>query len=113
MDSLRTEKLYADAGVNHPKIFKLVQEINGRYIHRHLEPYEYPILSRPRQDTAHFLWAGIPSPSFNRYDAPELPYAIHHTTRDHPGIITPEIMDYLAQLVFTTVVELAGIHTIQ
>lgn len=66
-----------------------------------------PNLARPRQDAAHFLWAGVPTISFGTGGAKPLPYATYHTTKDDLDLITPEIMEDLAQLVFVATVELA------
>jgi hypothetical protein len=65
-------------------------------------------LARPRQDAAHFLWAHIPSVSIGTSGAPPLPYASYHTTRDRWEILTPEIMEDLARIVFLSTVELAN-----
>jgi len=40
--------------------------------------------------------------------APPLPYASYHTTKDRWDILTPEIMEDLARLVFLSVVDLAN-----
>ena len=65
-------------------------------------------IARPRQDAAHFLWAGIPTVSLGTSGAPPLPYASYHTTKDRWEILTPEIMEDLARLVFLSTVEMAN-----
>jgi hypothetical protein len=52
------------------------------------------------------MWADIPSLSFSTFGAEELPYATYHKTYDSPEIITPEIMEDLAQLIFLAVVKM-------
>ena len=73
--------------------------MNDEYFHN---------LARPRLDAARFMWAGIPTISFSAFGASPLPFEIYHRTLDSPDIITPEIMEDLAQLIFISVVEMAG-----
>jgi hypothetical protein len=40
--------------------------------------------------------------------APPLPYPSYHTTKDRWEILTPEVMEDLARLVFLSTVELAN-----
>jgi hypothetical protein len=84
-----------------------VDRLNKKYIHRRVTASENANLARPRQDAAHFMWAGVPTISFGTSGGPRLPYASYHTTKDSIDIITPEIMEDLAQLAFLTTVELA------
>ncbi len=50
----------------------------------------------------------MPTISFGVGGGKPLPYATYHTTKDNVDIITPEIMEDLAQLVFLVTVELAN-----
>lgn len=104
----RGERIGAGAGKNHPKLFAVVERMNSKYVHRTLTASFTANLARPRQDAAHFMWAGVPTLSFGTSGAESLPYATYHTTRDSPEIITPEIMEDLARLVFLSVVEMAN-----
>jgi hypothetical protein len=103
----RGESIGAGSGLNFPQLWDVVDRMNKKYIHRRVTASENANLARPRQDAAHFLWAGVPTISFGTSGGPRLPYASYHTTKDSIEIITPEIMEDLAQLVFLTTVELA------
>jgi len=96
----RGSKLTGLAGKNYPQLWKPFDQANQKYIHRVLTPTYFHNRARPRLDAAHFMWAGIPTISFNAYDAEPLPYPTYHVTADKPEIITPEIMEDLAQLIF-------------
>ena len=103
----RGEMIGAGSAKDFPKLWEVLDRANQKYIHRQVRAGSNPNLARPRQDAAHFLWAGVPSISFGTGGAKPLPYATYHTTRDDLDLITPEIMEDLAQLVFVTTVELA------
>jgi len=103
----RGESIGAGSGLNFPQLWDVVDRINRKYIHRRVTASENANLARPRQDAAHFLWAGVPTISFGTSGGARLPFASYHTTKDSIEIITPEIMEDLAQLVFLTTVELA------
>ena len=104
----RGERVGVGSGRNYPKIFEVMERINGRYIHRQISASRNANLARPRQDAAHFLWANVPTVSIGTSGAPPLPYASYHTTKDRWEILTPEIMEDLARLVFLSTVELAN-----
>jgi hypothetical protein len=80
----------------------VIDRLNKKYIHRPVTATSNSNLARPRQDAAHFLWAHVPTISFGTGGAKPLPYASYHTTKDAVEIITPEIMEDLARLVFLT-----------
>jgi len=103
----RGDSIGAGSGVNFPQVWEVVDRMNRKYVHRRMTASENANLARPRQDAAHFLWAGVPTISFGTSGGPRLPYATYHTTKDSIGIITPEIMEDLARLLFLTTVELA------
>jgi hypothetical protein len=104
----RGESIGAGSGKNFPQLWEVIDRMNKKYIHRPVMPSANSNLARPRQDAAHFLWAGVPTISFGVGGARPLPYLSYHTTRDSVEIITPEIMEDLARLVFLTTVELAA-----
>ncbi len=103
----RGEAISAGSALDFPPLWAVVDRENAAYIHRPVTPSANANLARPRQDAAHFLWAGVPTISFGTYGAKPLPYAYYHTSRDSIAIITPEIMEDLSRLVFLTTVELA------
>jgi hypothetical protein len=104
----RGERIGVGSGRNYPQIYEVMEKVNSRFIHRPMTASQNANLARPRQDAAHFLWAGIPTVSIGVSGAPPLPYASYHTTRDRWEILTPEIMEDLARLVFLSAVELAN-----
>jgi len=104
----RGESFMAGGGKNYPQLWDYFDRNNRKYIHRQISATFTANLARPRQDAAHFMWAKVPTLSFGTTGARALPYAIYHTTKDAPEIITPEIMEDLARLVFLSVVELAS-----
>lgn len=104
----RGDTINALAAKNFPELWNTIQQVNDHYIHRTIKTHEFNNRARPRLDAARFLKAGIPSISFSASGAPRLPYATYHTTHDTPEILTPEIMEDLAQLLFISTIELAG-----
>jgi len=97
-------KLTAIAGENYPEIWNVVNHVNTKYIHQSLRPTNFPNLARPRLDAARFMWTGIPSLSFSAYGTK----SVYHVPQDDISLITPEIMEDLAQILFLTVIELAN-----
>lgn len=104
----RGRKIEALAALNHPKIWTYFKTANDRFVHRDVIPFYFHNRARPRLDAARFMWAGIPTLSFSSYGADPLPYAIYHRTKDTPAVITPEIMEDLARIIFLAVAEIAG-----
>ena len=102
----RGTKLSAIAGKNYPELWGYFAETNRKYIHRSVKPTFFHNRARPRLDAAHFMWAGIPTISFSSFGAKPLPYNYYHKTTDNPSIITPEIMEDLAQLIFLSVLKM-------
>ncbi|MBM3791262.1 MAG: M20/M25/M40 family metallo-hydrolase, partial [Acidobacteria bacterium] len=86
----RGERIGAGAGKNYSDLFAFIERNNRRFIHRNLTASFTANLARPRQDAAHFMWAGVPTISFGTSGAKPLPYATYHTTKDSTEIITPE-----------------------
>lgn len=109
LDSVgRGRIIEAKAGKNYPQLWKFVDEANSKYIHRQITPTHFHNLARQRLDAAHFMWAGVPTISFGATGADPLPYATYHTTKDRPEILTPEIMEDLARILFIAIMKMAG-----
>ena len=104
----RGEKISGGGGKNYPELWEFFENDNRKYIHRPVIPGFTANLGRPRQDAANFMWANIPTISFGTFGAPRPPYPIYHTPHDTPDILTPEIMEDLARLVFLATVEMAN-----
>lgn len=96
------DKLEASGGKTYPAFWSFVEKANDTYIHRPLStgPTSYP--GRPRQDSAWFFWKGVPSLTFGAYGFdPGRP--TYHNTHDDLSLVTPEIMEDMAQLLFMAV----------
>jgi hypothetical protein len=102
----RGEKLSIGAGKNYPALYEVVERNDRNYIHRVISADTTANLARPRQDAAHFLWAGIPTIGMGTYGAKPVPVATYHTTHDTIEYITPEILEDIARLTFLSVVEM-------
>jgi hypothetical protein len=101
------DKISASGGTTYPKFWEFVEKANTGFIHRVLStgPANYP--ARPRQDSAWFFWKGVPSLTFGSYGGPRIPYPTYHNTRDSLELITPEIMEDVAQLLFMTIMDMS------
>ncbi len=107
LDSVgRGRIIEAKAGKNYPQLWEYVDEANREYVHRKITPLYFHNLARQRLDAAHFIWAGVPCISFSTTGADPLPYSIYHTTKDRPEILTPEIMEDLARILFITIMKM-------
>jgi hypothetical protein len=104
----RGTKIEALAALNYPDLWDYFKKANGRLVHREITPEYFQNLARPRLDAAHFMWARIPTISFSTYGAEPLPYSYYHRTLDTPDVITPEIMEDLARIIFIAVADMAG-----
>lgn len=104
----RGERIGVSSGKEYPEIYETMERVNAQYVHRVMSASSNSNLARPRQDAAHFLWAKIPTVSVGTGGAPPLPYASYHTSRDRWQILTPEIMEDLARIVFLSTVDLAN-----
>ena len=101
------DKISASGGTTYPKFWEFVEKANAGFVHRVLStgPASYP--ARPRQDSAWFFWKGVPSLTFGAYGAPQPPYPTYHNTRDSIELVTPEIMEDMAQLLFMTIMDMS------
>lgn len=104
----RGERISVGSGRDYPRIYEAMERANNGFVHRAMTASANANLARPRQDAAHFLWAGIPSVSIGVGGAPPLPYATYHTTKDRWEILMPETMEDLARIVFLSTLDLAG-----
>jgi hypothetical protein len=104
----RGERIGAGAARDWPELWNAIDQSNRKYIHRVVNASSNAYVARPRQDAAHFVWAKVPTVSFGTSGAKPVPYPTYHTTKDNLDLITPEIMEDLARLVFLTTVEVAN-----
>ena len=90
----RGESISAGSGRNFPQLWEVIDRLNKKYIHRPVTPSANANLARPRQDAAHFLWAGVPTISFGTGGAQAAAVRVvphdegldgHHHAGDHGG----------------------------
>ena len=101
------DKISAFGGQSYPAFWEYIERANDTYVHRPLSasPAAYP--GRPRQDSAWFFWKGVPSVTFGSYGFdPGRP--TYHTPHDNMSLITPEIMEDVAQLLFMAVMDMTA-----
>ena len=103
----RGETIGGGSGEGLPAALESDRPEQPKYIHRRVTASANAYLARPRQDAAHFVWAKVPTVSFGTGGAQAGALPTYHTTKDRMELITPEIMEDLARLVFLTTVELA------
>jgi len=96
--------LRAAAAENYPDFWAFITDANDKYVHRILRGSYFANNARPRLDAARFMWKDVPTLSFGAFGSPS-PY---HVTADNIGIITPEIMEDLAQILFIAIVKMAN-----
>ena len=101
------DKISASGGTTYPDFWAFIEKANAKFIHRTLStrPAAYP--GRPRQDSAWFFWKGVPSLTFGAYGKPA-PYPTYHNTKDTIDLVTPEIMEDIARLLFMAVMDMAA-----
>jgi hypothetical protein len=99
------DKISAFGGQTYPAFWKFIEKANDTYVHRVLTstPAAYP--GRPRQDSAWFFWKGVPSVTFSSFGF-NAGRPTYHNTHDNLGIITPRIMEDIAELLFTAVMDM-------
>jgi hypothetical protein len=100
------DRISASGGKTYPAFWQFVEKANAAYIHRPLSTGAASYPARPRQDSAWFFWKGVPSLTFGADGGPRLPYSTYHNTRDSLELVTPEIMEDIAQLLFMTIMDL-------
>ncbi|MBN2245594.1 MAG: M28 family peptidase [Candidatus Aminicenantes bacterium] len=97
-------RLHALASENYPEFWSFIDNANKKYVHRIITGSYFANIARPRLDAARFLWAGVPSLSFSASGT----RSFYHVPQDNIDIITPEIMEDLAQIVFLAVLDMDG-----
>ncbi|HEN21301.1 MAG TPA: M28 family peptidase [Desulfobacteraceae bacterium] len=98
------DRINITAGKDFPLLSSPFEENNDKYIHRGIRSNSFSNLGRPRLDAAIFLRAGVPSLSFSTFGA----RSYYHIPWDNIDIITPEIMEDMAQLMLLSLIELAN-----
>jgi len=99
-------RITASGARTYPAFWSFIEKANEKYIHRNVSggPAAYP--GRPRQDSAWFFWKGVPALTFGASGI-SVPYATYHNTKDSIELVTPEIMEDMAQLFFMAIMDMA------
>ncbi|MCX6560579.1 MAG: M20/M25/M40 family metallo-hydrolase [Candidatus Aminicenantes bacterium] len=101
------EKIGASGATTYPAFWAFIEKANASYIHRIVSGGGTGYPGRPRQDSAWFYWAGVPALTFGADGGKPVPYPTYHNTRDALNLVTPEIMEDMAQLFFMAVMDMA------
>lgn len=101
------DKIFASGAGTYPAFWSFIEKANEKYIHRIIGGGEAAYPARPRQDSAWFFWAGVPSLTFSAFGR-DLPYSTYHNTRDRIELIDAETMEDLAQLFFQAVMDIGN-----
>jgi len=100
------DKLNVLAGRDFPALLKFLETANQKYVHRVLTASSFHNLGRPRQDVTWFLWKGVPGITAGSFGYnPGRP--TYHTPHDNLDLVTPEIMEDLAQLLFMAIMDMS------
>ena len=102
------DKLHILAGKNFQALWDYLSRANQKYIHRIMTSSPFANIARPRQDTARFLWKGVPSVTLSSQGG----RTFYHITKDDLSTITPEIMEDACQLLFMAVLDMASADTL-
>ncbi|HUU38645.1 MAG TPA: M20/M25/M40 family metallo-hydrolase [Candidatus Desulfaltia sp.] len=102
------DKIGVLAGKNFPDLYGFLEKANSHYIHRVIEASHFANIARPRQDTARFLWKGVPGVTVgaSESDPVDRPPS-YHNTRDNLESVRPEIMEDIAQLLFAAIMDMS------
>jgi hypothetical protein len=101
------DRISASGARTYPAFWSFIEKANTKYIHRMLSGGTASYPARPRQDSAWFFWAGVPSLTFGA-DGKSVPYPTYHNTKDSLELVTPEIMEDMAQLFFMAIMDIAA-----
>jgi hypothetical protein len=100
------DKISASGGKTYPAFWSFIEKANGAYVHRRLTTGFTSYPGRPRQDSAWFFWKGVPALTFGSFGFnPGRP--TYHNTHDDLSLVTPEIMEDIAQLLFMAVMDMS------
>ena len=105
------DRISASGARTYPAFWSFIEKANEKYIHRQVSGGAASYPGRPRQDSARFFWKGVPSLTFGA-SGKSVPYSTYHNTKDSADLVTPEIMEDMAQLFFMAVMDMAGQETL-
>lgn len=100
------DRISASGARTYPSFWPFIEKANASFVHRPLAGGAAAYPGRPRQDSAWFFWAGVPALTFGA-SGKSVPYPTYHNTKDSLELVTPEIMEDIAQLFFMAVMDMA------
>ena len=95
------------SGKSYPEIYKHFEKANNNYLHRTMEASEVrKNYGRPRSDASNFENAGITT--FGLYTRNSVHPVYYHHPLDDTDVLTPEIMEDAAKLLFLSILNIAN-----
>ncbi|MBN1985371.1 MAG: M28 family peptidase [Prolixibacteraceae bacterium] len=99
-------------GKSFPELFSHFETVNNHYLHRKMAASEWrKNYGRPRSDASNFENAGITT--FSLYTSESVFPVHYHQTLDKTDVLTPEIMEDAAKLLYLGILGIANDETIQ
>lgn len=101
------DKINALIGKGWGGLWAYFDKANRTYIRREAGTDESAFVARPRQDVARFLWKGVPGLTVGSHGFdPGRP--TYHNSHDNMSLVTPEIMEDIARMLFLGVLDMAN-----
>ena len=98
---------FVSNGKSYPELFKHFETANENYLHREMAASEYrKYFGRPRSDASVFQNAGIKT--FSLWTRNSVHPVYYHDPRDTPEVLTPEIMEDAAKLLYLGIMGVAN-----
>ena len=99
--------LYVSSGKSYPEIYSHFESANNNFIHRKMDASEWrKSYSRPRSDAANFENAGIKTLSL--WTSGSVFPVYYHHPKDKTDVLTPEIMEDAAKLLYLGILGVAN-----
>ncbi|SHJ32197.1 Zn-dependent amino-or carboxypeptidase, M28 family [Tangfeifania diversioriginum] len=98
---------FVSNGKSYPELFQHFESANNNYLHREMAASEQrKNYGRPRSDASLFENAGIPT--FSLWTRNSVHPVYYHDPRDTPEVLTPEIMEDAAKLLYLGILGVAN-----
>ena len=98
---------YVSNGKSYPELFQHFEAANKNYLHREMAASDYrKYFGRPRSDASVFQNAGIKT--FSLWTRNSVHPVYYHDPRDTPEVLTPEIMEDAAKLLYLGILGVAN-----
>ncbi|HKL34189.1 MAG TPA: M28 family peptidase [Tangfeifania sp.] len=98
---------YVSNGKSYPELFQHFEAANNNFLHREMAASEYrKYFGRPRSDASVFQNAGIKT--FSLWTRNSVHPVYYHDPRDTPEVLTPEIMEDAAKLLYLGILGVAN-----